>query len=142
MSKLVPTICLLAVLVAFSVSDPPSLQHSFGIKDEVVPVILASEKSSAGKCWFISFELNPDFNPTPDRLYNDHHQYIMQLQEDGIILANGTTNPGDEWNSFLLMKHLDSLEVINILEADVAISSGKLSYQVKAWYPSQPVAYK
>lgn len=89
------------------------------------------------KYWFVMLKTGP--NRTQDsvtaaKIQKEHINNIDRLYYEGKIKVAGPFGEPGEWRGIFIFDAESKEEVEKLLQSDLAISSGRLSYEIKPWY--------
>jgi uncharacterized protein YciI len=121
-------ICYLLFAVLLSVTS--FAQNDKNKKDEFPQI---------RKYWFVLLKTGP--NRTQDSatvasIQREHLNNIDRLYSEGKIKVAGPFGEPGDWRGIFIFDAESKEEVEKLLQSDVAISSGRLGYEIKAWYTS------
>lgn len=86
--------------------------------------------------FFVLLTTGPDRTQdsvTAAQIQKEHLANIGKLAEEGKIHIAGPFLDGGEWRGIFIFDADSEEEVIELLQTDAAIKSGRLSYTVKKW---------
>ena len=89
------------------------------------------------KYWFVMLKTGPNRSQdsaTAAKIQKEHISNIDRLYYEGKIKVAGPFGEPDEWRGIFIFDAESKEEVEKLLQTDLAISSGRLSYEIKPWY--------
>ncbi|HUB60308.1 MAG TPA: YciI family protein [Puia sp.] len=95
-----------------------------------------NQMQSLGHYWFVMFGKGSNWgrdSATTAKLFQDHIHYIISQREPGKIITGGPFLDKATWIGFEIYSCKTSEEVEKITEADPAVSSKILSYEIHPW---------
>lgn len=87
--------------------------------------------------WFVMLMKGPNRNhdsATAAKIQEAHLANINRLYNEGKIKVAGPFGRNDKWLGIFIFDCPTKEEVEKLLQSDLAISSGRLSYEIQAWY--------
>jgi uncharacterized protein YciI len=87
--------------------------------------------------WFVMLMKGPNRNQdsaTAAKIQEAHLANINRLYNEGKIKVAGPFGRNDKWLGIFIFDCPTKEEVEKLLQSDLAISSGRLSYEIQAWY--------
>jgi ketosteroid isomerase-like protein/uncharacterized protein YciI len=95
-----------------------------------------NQVQSMGHYWFVMFNKGPiggQDSATTAKLFQEHIRYIISQRETGKIITGGAFLDKATWIGFEIYSCKTSEEVEKITEADPAVSSTILTYEIHPW---------
>lgn len=89
------------------------------------------------KYWFVMLLKGPNRNQdsaTAAKIQSAHLNNINRLYYLGKIKVAGPFEDNDKWLGIFIFDCATKDEVEKLLQSDMAVSSGRLSYDIQAWY--------
>jgi uncharacterized protein YciI len=87
--------------------------------------------------WFVMLLKGPNRtqdSATAAKIQEAHLANINRLYNEGKIKVAGPFGRNDKWLGIFIFDCPTKEEVEKLLQSDLAISSGRLSYEIQAWY--------
>ncbi|MCW3124427.1 MAG: hypothetical protein JWO03_85 [Bacteroidetes bacterium] len=79
---------------------------------------------------------------TADKIQAAHMANIQRLAKDGKLIVAGPFMDDSNWRGIFIFDAKDQKEVESILQTDLAISSGRLNYEVHPWLTERGTCFK
>ena len=89
------------------------------------------------KYWFVMLKTGPNRgqdSATSAKIQKEHISNIDRLYYEGKIKVAGPFGEPGEWRGIFIFDAESKEDVEKLLQTDLAISSGRLSYEIKPWY--------
>lgn len=89
--------------------------------------------------WFVMLTNGPDRNQdsiTAAQIQKEHLSNINRLYYEGKLKVAGPFEDNDKWLGIFIFDCPTREEVEELLKSDLAISSGRLAYEITGWYTS------
>jgi uncharacterized protein YciI len=87
--------------------------------------------------WFVMLMKGPNRNhdsATAAKIQEAHLANINRLYNEGKIKVAGPFGRNDKWLGIFIFDCPTKEEVEKLLQSDEAISSGRIAYEIQAWY--------
>jgi uncharacterized protein len=113
---------------------------SFVITSSILAQQAGKDKKPAEqvrKYWFVLLKTGANRNQdsaTAARIQEGHFANIQKLYDEGKIKVAGPFGESGDWKGIFIFDAETKEEVEKLLHTDPAISSGRLSYEIKQWY--------
>lgn len=110
-----------------------------------VSVVMAQSNNSKKqedqirRFWFVMLTKGPDRNQdstTAAQIQKAHMSNINRLYHEGKLKVAGPFEDNDKWLGIFIFDCPTREEVEELLKTDLAISSGRLAYEIAGWYTS------
>ena len=89
------------------------------------------------KYWFVMLMKGPNRShdsATAANIQREHLNNINKLYNEGKLKVAGPFAANDKWLGIFIFDCATKEEVEKLLKTDLAVSSGRLSYEIQAWY--------
>ena len=97
------------------------------------------------KYWFVMLKTGPNRSQdsvTAAKIQKEHISNIDRLYYEGKIKVAGPFGEPGEWRGIFIFDAESKEEVEKLLQTDLAISSGRLTYEIKPWYTAPVDSFK
>ena len=89
------------------------------------------------KYWFVMLLKGPNRtqdSATAAKIQREHLNNITRLYNEGKIKVAGPFGDGGDWLGIFIFDCETKEEVEKLLQSDMAVSSGRLNYDIRPWY--------
>ena len=89
------------------------------------------------KYWFVMLLKGPNRtqdSATAANIQREHLNNITKLYNEGKLKVAGPFGESDKWLGIFIFDCATKEEVEKLLKTDLAVSSGRLAYEIQAWY--------
>jgi len=89
------------------------------------------------KYWFVMLTKGPNRthdSATAANIQREHLNNITKLYNEGKLKVAGPFGESDKWLGVFIFDCATKEEVEKLLKTDLAVSSGRLAYEIQAWY--------
>lgn len=140
-SKVFPALLLVAFLVLLIVSFKPTRTRS----NTTSKATADTAKVMMKKYWMVLLKKGPNRdqnNADAELIQKKHIANIERLAKTGKMLVAGPFEDDGELRGIFILDCADSSEADKLVKTDTAIVTGRLSYEIKAWWTAKNCVFK
>jgi len=140
-SKVFPALLLVGFLVLLIVSFKPTLTRSNTTSANTTDTAKVMMK----KYWMVLLKKGPNRNHSEADaalIQKKHIANIERLAKSGDLLVAGPFEDDGDLRGIFILDCADSSEAESLVRTDTAIISGRLSYEIKAWWTAKNCVFK
>ena len=103
------------------------------------------EEEQIRKYWFVMLLKGPNRtqdSATATKIQREHLNNITRLYNEGKIKVAGPFGDGGDWLGIFIFDCETKEEVEKLLQSDMAVSSGRLNYDIRPWYTAPTGSFK
>ncbi|WP_298732571.1 YciI family protein [uncultured Chitinophaga sp.] len=140
-SKVFPALLLVGFLILLIVSFRPSHNRSAN----TITTAADTTKVVMKKYWMVLLKKGPQRNQDTalaNRIQQKHIANIERLAKSGKMLVAGPFEDDGDLRGIFILDCADSAEANALVRTDTAIISGRLDYEIKAWWTAKNCVFK